>query len=230
MKRKILWDFLIPIIILMALTLFFWVTDADIAIQKSFYSPDKGWYLNETDPWIWLYHHGNKPGLILAFGAVLALTFGFLSMRLRRYRKIAGFLILLLIIGPGLITNTLFKSHWGRPRPRQIVDFGGEDQFLHAWVKGVSGKGKSFPSGHAAIGFFTLAPFFFLRNHQKKWAGAFLLLGIGYGIFMGIGRMAQGAHFASDVVWSLGFTYLTGLILYYAFKFDKRIWWETEKR
>ena len=225
MKRKIALDFLIPILILMGLTTIFWITDADIAIQKSFYTPEKGWYLNDTNPWDFLYHHGNKPGLILVFGAVLILILGFLSVKLLRYRKIALFLIIFLIIGPGLITNTIFKSHWGRPRPRHIVEFGGKDKYLPVWVKGISGKGKSFPSGHASIGFFLFAPFFFLRNHAPKWAGLFLFLGIGYGTFMGIGRMVQGGHFPSDVVWAFGFTYLTGLILYYLFRFDRQIWW-----
>jgi membrane-associated PAP2 superfamily phosphatase len=42
--------------------------------------------------------------------------------------------------------------------------------------------------------------------------------------------MVQGAHFASDVLWSGGFTYLTGLLLYYALRLDKTIWWESGGR
>ncbi|WP_321495089.1 hypothetical protein [uncultured Desulfobacter sp.] len=30
---------------------------------------------------------------------------------------------------------------------------------------------------------------------------------------MGLGRIVQGAHFASDVLWSAGFVYYTGLSL-----------------
>jgi membrane-associated PAP2 superfamily phosphatase len=30
---------------------------------------------------------------------------------------------------------------------------------------------------------------------------------------MGLGRMIQGGHFASDVLWSAGFIYIGGLIL-----------------
>ena len=25
-------------------------------------------------------------------------------------------------LGPGLVVNVLFKDHWGRPRPREVVD------------------------------------------------------------------------------------------------------------
>jgi membrane-associated PAP2 superfamily phosphatase len=103
------------------------------------------------------------------------------------------------------------------------VNFGGTENFLPVWVKGVSGKGKSFPSGHASVGYFMFSPFFFLRRINKKWAVLFLLSGITYGTLMGTGRMIQGGHFASDVLWAGGFTYLTGLTLYYAVRFDKRV-------
>jgi membrane-associated PAP2 superfamily phosphatase len=47
------------------------------------------------------------------------------------------------------------------------------------------------------------------------------LLGLAYGTVMGIGRMVQGGHFATDVLWAWGLTYLTGLILAYIFGFHK---------
>jgi hypothetical protein len=34
--------------------------------------------------------------------------------------------------------------------------------------------------------------------------------------------MAQGGHFATDVLWGGGLTYLTGLMLSYVFRFDKK--------
>ena len=225
MRKKIILDFFLPLVILVSLTIVFWSTNGDIAIEKLFYSAEKGWYLKDSNPWILLYHHGNIPPLILAFAAIFVFAFSFISIRILPYRKIALFLVLFLAIGPGFITNTVFKNHWGRPRPRQIENFGGEEKFLAVWVKGVSKRGKSFPSGHASIGFFLFSPFFFLRKIRTKLAVFFLFLGVIYGTLMGVGRMIQGGHFASDVVWAGGFTYLTGLILYYLFKFDKQIWW-----
>jgi membrane-associated PAP2 superfamily phosphatase len=46
----------------------------------------------------------------------------------------------------------------------------------------------------------------------------FLALGIGYGAFIGLVRMIQGAHFLSDILWSLGFVYLSALALFYAMR------------
>ncbi len=224
MKRKVAYDFLIPLFILWCLTMAFWFTDADIALQQSFYSADKGWYLGDSNPWKPLYDYGNIPGLLLGAASLILLVLGFANRKALRYRKIALFLVVLLALGPGLITYCIFKDHWGRPRPGQLEIFGGTENFLPLWVKGGPGAGKSFPSGHASIGFYLFAPFFFLRRHAKRWAVFFLALGIGYGLFMGIGRMLQGGHFASDVVWAGGITYLTGLLLFYIFRFDKGIW------
>jgi membrane-associated PAP2 superfamily phosphatase len=138
------------------------------------------------------------------------------------YRKIGLFLVIYMILGPGLVINTVFKDHWGRPRPAEVQNFGGSEKYLPVWERGTPGQGKSFPSGHAAVGFFLFSPFFFLRNSSKKWAWFFLLLGLSYGTYMGIGRMAQGGHFATDVLWGGGLTYLTGLMLSYVFLFDKK--------
>jgi len=225
MKRKVAYDFLIPLFILGCLTMVFWLTDVDIALQEAFYSQDKGWYMRDSNPWKFLYDYGNIPGLFLAAASLIVLALSFAYRKALRYRKIALFLAVLLALGPGLITYSIFKDHWGRPRPGQLEIFGGEDTFLPVWVKGNPGQGKSFPSGHASIGFYLFAPFFFLRRSAKRWAVFFLALGIGYGMVMGIGRMVQGGHFASDVVWAGGLTYLTGLLLFYIFRFDRGIWW-----
>ena len=223
MKKQVLLDFFIPILVLISLTMVFLSTNLDITLEEYFYSPEKGWFLKKANPWHFLYHYGSIPAFTLGIISVFVIGTSFLSHRVLRYRKIAIFLVLVLVIGPGLISNLVFKKNWGRPRPRQIVNFGGTENFLPVWVKGVSGKGKSFPSGHASVGFFMFSPFFFLRRINKKWAVLFLLSGITYGTLMGIGRMIQGGHFASDVLWAGGFTYLTGLVLYYVLRFDKRV-------
>lgn len=225
MKKQVGLDFLIPLSILSCLTMVFWFTNADIAFEKLFYSPEKGWFLEKSNPWNFLYHYGSIPALILGIVSIYLLAVSFLSQKVLPYRKIALFLVLFLLISPGLITYCVLKDNWGRPRPRHIENFGGQEKFLPVWVKGVSGKGASFPSGHASIGYFLLSPFFFLRRHAKRGAAFFLFVGISYGTLMGIGRMVQGAHFPSDVLWAGGFTYLTGITLYYLFRFDKDIWW-----
>ena len=229
-KRTVILDFLIPLFILGCLTAAFWLTTLDTKIEECFYSPEKGWFLKESNPWDFLYHYGNIPAFTMAGVCLVVLCASLTSKRFSRYKKIPIFLLLVLAIGPGIITHSIFKENWGRPRPKHIVDFGGTERFLPVWAKGTSGKGKSFPSGHASVGYYTFTPFFFLRRINGKYALLVLFAGLGYGTLMGLGRMIQGAHFASDILWSVGFTYLTGLVLYYLFRFDRTIWWETGNR
>ncbi len=213
MKRAINYDVWVPLSILLGLTLLFWFTDLDIAIQNLLYSPVDGWVWADSQPWNFLYSFGVLPAGSIAVLALVVFITSYGSPKFQKYRKKALFLVLLMGLGPGLIVNLIFKDHWGRPRPREIVQFGDTETYLPVWYKGTAGQGNSFPSGHAAMGFYLLAPFFILRDHHRRWATAFLAIGVGYGLLMGLGRMIQGGHFASDVLWSGGFIYICGLIL-----------------
>jgi membrane-associated PAP2 superfamily phosphatase len=213
-------DFAIPLTVLVILTVLISAVNADLMLAGYFYAPQRGWPSENVRPWIDLYHYGNIPPLMLGLCGLMLFIFGFFMRRIASYRKVGLFLVIYLILGPGLIVNTLFKDHWGRPRPVEVQQFGGTQKYHPVWEKGIAGQGKSFPSGHAAIGYFLFAPFFFLRRQHRGWASLFLLLGLAYGTLMGIGRMAQGGHFASDILWAWGLTYLTGLVLYYAFRFE----------
>jgi len=221
MKKAVWIDFALPIFIVIFLTVVLSLTNADLEIEKWVYSPDAGWYLGRGMPWIFLYDYGMVPAFLLSIAGLLAFVMSFFNGKVFPYRKIGLFMVTFMILGPGLVINTAFKDHWGRPRPADIVNFGGDRTFLHIWDRGQSGQGKSFPSGHASVGFFLFAPFFILRRRSGKWAAFFLCLGLSYGMLMGAGRMIQGGHFLTDVLWSGAFTYLTGLLLYYIFGFDK---------
>jgi len=145
----------------------------------------------------------------------------FFSERVRPDRMAALFVVVLLALGPGLIVNTVFKDHWGRPRPADIVQFGGTETYRSFWHFGSPDQGRSFPSGHAAVGFFLMAPFFVLRRRAPGWARRAMAAGILYGSLMGLGRMIQGGHFMTDVIWSGCMVYFTGLFLYYLFRLDR---------
>ena len=220
-KKSIWIDFALPVLIVVFLTIVWGLANGDMATAKRFYSADKGWFWGARAAWTFLYDFGNVPALLLTIAGFIAFVLSFVSRNLLPWRKIGLFLVTFMIVGPGLIINIAVKDLWSRPRPADIVDFGGEGQFRHVWEKGPPGQNKSFPSGHAAVGFFLFSPFFILRRSSPKGAAFFLWLGILYGMLMGFGRMAQGGHFLTDVIWAGLFTYLTGLILYYLFGFDR---------
>ena len=117
--------------------------------------------------------------------------------RWRAQRSANGYLLAVLLIGPGLITNTLLKNEWGRPRPVHLVAFGGHSPFVPALQpSGECATNCAFVSGHAAAAFFPIAGFWITRRRR------YLVGGIVFGLFVGFVRMAMGAHFLSDVLFA----------------------------
>jgi len=185
---------------------------ADLTVSSKFFI-DGGWPIGELFPWKLLYRVDRIPAVLLAAAGVAAAALSFLKPSLKQWRKSAVFLVLFLALGPGLLVNAVFKDGWGRPRPREITQFGGKKQFLQPWEKGVHGQGRSFPSGHASAAFFLIAPFFIYRRRRARLARGWLIGGIVFGVLMSIARIAQGGHFLSDNIWAFGMIYLTGLLL-----------------
>ena len=110
------------------------------------------------------------------------------------------YLIVTLALGPGLIVESVLKVYVGRARPRDVMAFGGEDVFTPAlWLSDACTHNCSFVSGHAALAFWTTA-FAFLVPKESR--AIVFVSGLVLGVLMGITRMAEGAHFLSDVVFS----------------------------
>jgi membrane-associated PAP2 superfamily phosphatase len=182
------------------------ITDIDLSLSARFYAPaaPRKWFLGAAAPWSWLYHYGEYPAILMALGAAVILLASLVWHVWVGYRRHCLVLILAVILGPGLLVNGLLKPMWGRPRPRQIVRFGGSQPYRSWWQPAGPGGGKSFPSGHASMGYVLVAgavlvPHRRVWQHRLAWAGA-----LGYGTLVGLARIVQGAHFASDVVWAGG--------------------------
>lgn len=185
---------------------------ADLAISSRFYI-NNGWPVGELFPWKLLYRIDRTPAIILAlFGLAVAVR-GMRNITMRHWVRPGLFLVILLALGPGLLVNSVFKEHWGRPRPREVIELGGVKPFHQPWQSGYSGKGRSFPSGHSSAAFYLIAPFFLYRKSRPGLAQSWLAGGLVFGGFMSYARIAQGGHFLSDCLWALGMVWLTALIL-----------------
>ncbi len=187
-------------------TLAAWLTNIDLETSALFYQ--KSWLHQNQTPWIQIKNWGIYPPNTLGVGALCVLLVGFFRKSWQKFRRASLFLVVVILLGPGLLVNSVFKEHYGRPRPRQIAQFGQEKQFTKAWVYSSQG-GHSFPSGHAAIGFYFISLFYIFKKNQKKIANWCFCGGIAYGLMMSIARIVQGAHFFSDCLWSFAMVWLT---------------------
>lgn len=219
-KTAVVLDWAVPIAVLAAVTVVFWKTDADVAIERHFWRAGVGWVFEDAQPWQGLYRLGVVPAWVVALSALTVLVGSRWVSRWARHRRKAAFLVIVMVVGPGLLVNSVFKDHWGRPRPLDVYELGGDRDYVPVWVKSPPGNGNSFASGHASTGFYLFTPFFFVRRRSLIRGLGYLALGLAYGSLVGLARMIQGAHFASDVVWAAGIVYLTGLAFYYILRLD----------
>ena len=116
------------------------------------------------------------------------------------------FLVTTLALGPGLVTNVILKDHWGRPRPIDVTQFGGNEHFVPWWdPRGDCPGNCSFVSGDVSGAVWTVAPAALVPLPWRPLAyGAALALSLG----MAVVRMMAGGHFFTDTVFAGVFTFL----------------------
>jgi lipid A 4'-phosphatase len=218
----------IPLLLLGVATAVFRWTDLDLALVRPFFVEGEAdwpfqahWPLRDVYPWKALYDWGIYPGWVLGLGGLAAWLASFWRPKLVRWRDEGLFYFLLLVLGPGMLVNGVLKPCWGRPRPNAVVPFGGQRDFLPVWQWGGLQNEASFPSGHASMGFYLMAPAFVYFRRRPRLALGFMVLGLAGGGVIGLARIVAGGHFPSDVVWAGGFVYFTALMLAWPFKFGE---------
>lgn len=215
-------DGILPLLLAATLTVLVRLTGFDLEAARWIHRVGGGsWALGDHPFWKILYQGGTVPAAVTVFAALGLYVVSGWWHALVRWRRVFWFVILSGLIGPGVITNAVLKESWGRPRPREVVEFGGRSQFEPVFAYDPSSEGLSFPCGHATMGFFFLAGSFLFRRHRRGLADGFLFGGLVAGGLMGIARMAQGGHFFSDVVWAAVVCWYTPMGLYFALGLDR---------
>ena len=211
LRRQSLWMLLAAI----ALLAVFENTLLDVALEQFFFDP-----ATQRFPWQgqWfvadVLHHGLKSlSLALGVGALAVCVYGArggIDWLPPRSAWLAGsgmILIPLLTSGLKQITN--------RHCPWDVIDFGGYAPYVHLFDATPADMihGVCFPAGHASAGFAWIVWAVALRASKPRWARLALLGSLLAGAVMGYGRMAQGAHFLSHVLWSAWLAWTLSLAL-----------------
>ena len=218
------------IIIIVVIGISYWINSIGLDLEFSgrFFENGK-WIIKHSQPWQFFYDYGTIPAILLSVSGLFVIILSFIKDKLIKYRKIGIFVVMTMALGPGLVVNSIFKDHWGRPRPRHVQEFNGKQQFLEIGEKGIAGSGKSFPCGHASMGFYLITPLFFIRKSKYQKIG-FAVLGIVMGGLIGYARIIQGGHFLSDAIWAGVFVYLVDSLCFYTLKMHENIYWVSRKK
>lgn len=176
-------------------------------------------------PWLditienYFYQHGNDPathfmtGRVIQFmydkGALILTIIGSLSLPLllfKKFRKPMMVILLTLIVGSGFVTHALLKDYWGRPRPKQIENYGGSQLYRPFWSPNFFHQpepSKSFVCGHCSVGFLFLSLIILGQRYRNRivfWSG--IIFSLLFGVGLSLTRMAQGGHFFSDCLFT----------------------------
>jgi lipid A 4'-phosphatase len=190
--------------------LFLAFPELDRMAAASFHGPD-GFLLRGNALFDFVHDYIGVLAWLIALAGLLVAIAGRWASRLAPWRRSAAFVLLVLLLGPGLVVNAVLKDNWGRARPGHLVEFGGERQFTPAWViSDQCPNNCSFVCGDASIGFSLIAMTFIARR-PRPWLTATLTLGGALGLM----RMAQGGHFLSDVIFSFYAVWFTAWALHW---------------
>jgi len=214
-NRRRVWVYLVFLVVLAGGTLLLCGTGLDLWISSLFFAPGGGggWPLKQAPIIPVINQYGSWPTYALAaLGGVLFLL-GLVLARFRSWWRRGAVILLTIVLGSWLIPNYVVKPNWGRPRPRDLAVFGGGRQYRPVWRPGPPSQGKSFPSGFASTAF-GLIGLAFLFPRRRGWGRVAGTGAIVWGCLMGLARIVQGAHFASDILWSGGLAVTTALVLH----------------
>ncbi len=147
---------------------------------------------------ITLFHYIGDTATVMIFTLIMVFYFG---VKQQNYRAI---LFIVATVAGGTVLSQALKAYYVRPRP--II----EDQL----------SSFSYPSGHAMLGvlfLFTAAYLFSKLSLNTKATVTFWLIAITLAVLIGLSRIAEGRHYATDVIggWSLGIAYFTLCVIWY---------------
>lgn len=160
-----------------------------------------------------MFDYGPIPAHLLCAAAVIVLALSYYADQWKSWRRPALVLVLTMAVGAGLIVHAVLKDHWGRPRPKQIIEFGGHQAFRPFYRPNFFNQpepSKSFSCGHCSMGFYFFAPALIARRYGMKhlfWTCLFLAFF--WGSLLSLTRIAQGGHFFSDILVSALVMWLT---------------------
>lgn len=183
----------------------------DLALATFFYEPTHSFQSNAF--YSFLYDYGTIPAQLLFSISTLILFLASFFKQWKKWHTPALALVLSLLIGGGLIVHEIFKEHWGRPRPKQVIEFGGQQPFRPYYEPNFFHQpepSKSFTCGHCTMGFYFFSLALVARRLKwKKTVWTAFITAFVLGISLSLGRIVQGGHFLSDTLVSALIMWLT---------------------
>ena len=202
--------------------LFFLFPNLDIHFSKLFFYEEK--FISEK--YIFVKNLRSFLKDLMVFISVFSLLLIVAGILLKKkvffFKRRTKLILLGFIVGPvigcGLIANFYFKDNWGRARPINIQEFGGDKIYTKPFtISDQCKKNCSWIGGEASAAFSFITGTIILKNP------IYLIINLIFGIVVSLCRIAMGGHFLSDNIFAMIFMiYLAILYKYFVFLYLKK--------
>ncbi|HEX2831093.1 MAG TPA: phosphatase PAP2 family protein [Burkholderiales bacterium] len=195
----------IPAAIACVLLLLGQATDFDLLVTRYVFNAHTGEFPLRLNFWfdVVLHHWTKYIVMTVAALTIAGLGLTFMLPPLKVHRRVLTFLALALCLAP--LSVSIAKTTSARHCPWDVIEFGGDVPYERLFEPNAVGvdPGRCFPAGHASTGFALMAFYFAAYSRRARRAARnWLLAGIVAGVALGLGRVVQGAHFISHVLWA----------------------------
>lgn len=194
--------------------------ELDIYIASFFFEEGDSFPLNNNFFLVQLRLLFNIEVGILCVGSVLMMIIARINMNMIIPAKFWDFLLASYLIGPLLLVNIIFKSNWGRARPANIEEFGGQLTFTPPYYISdqcslncsfVSGEGSAIATAGILLSIIAWNIFPKHRSISVGLIGIISIIGISL-------RIVKGRHFISDSLLATLFCAIIIVLLYHFMK------------
>jgi membrane-associated PAP2 superfamily phosphatase len=209
--------FAIPAVLAIVLLFVDQATDLDRTVTRFAYDAHAAGFPLRNNFWLdVVMHHWTKYAVVMV-GCLAAagLLSSFALPALKVHRRLLLFVVLAVGLAP--LGVTAGKAMSARHCPWDMDEFGGVVPYTKLFEPMAPNvkPGHCFPAGHASTGFALMAFYFAAYSRRMRQAAlAALAIGIAAGLALGFGRVLQGAHFVSHVLWSGLLCWMIMVVLY----------------
>jgi lipid A 4'-phosphatase len=194
----------------LAIVVALFAPDLDLHLMKLIHAATGGRFLGNGGLWAPLYF--GLPYLIYAIAALalILLVAGITGWSPARRVRRSAILVLGTLLAYLVIVESVLKNNWGRARPRDIAEFGGNASYTPPLMPADQCAANcAFVSGHAAAAFTLVAVALVVPTRWRVPAFSAALV---VGLLTGAMRIMQGAHFPFDIVFA-GLIVVTAALL-----------------
>lgn len=212
----------VPPVILLVLAAGSASTGFDLWVVSHFFEPTRGLFPGRWSFWASDVAHDLGRILVVCVGiaALGALALGSVERRGPRalakanLRRVAGYVVLTLVLGSGLVT--ILKETTNVDCPWDLEIFGGDRPHVLPWALKPAEvpRGKCFPGGHSSGAFGLFSLYFVARERSRPAADTVLGSVLLVGLFFSATQWVRGAHFPSHDLVSAALCWTTAVILY----------------